>query len=60
MFNKNEKHLLEMVAWTKIMGKFEVGYWMGAKKEEDGMREREQKDFGPVSAFYTTTPVVKS
>ena len=42
-----------MVAWKKIMGKFEVGHWMGATKEEDGMREREQKDFGPVSAFYT-------
>ena len=21
-----------MVAWKKIMGKFEVGHWMGAKK----------------------------
>ena len=39
-----------MVAWKKIMGKFEVGHWMGAKKEEYGMWEREQKDFGPVPA----------
>ena len=39
------------------MGKFEVGHWMGAKKEEWGMREREQKYFGPVPAFFITGAV---
>ena len=37
------------------MGKFEVGHWMGTKKEEWGMREREQKYFGPVPAFLITS-----
>ena len=39
-----------MVAWKKIMGKFEVGHWMGAQKEEGGLAGKGTKDFGPVPA----------
>ena len=39
-----------MVAWKKIMGKFEVEYWMGAQKEEGGLAGKGTKDFGPVPA----------
>ena len=42
------------------MGKFEVGHWMGTKKEEYRMRKREQKYFGLVSAFYTTHATLSS
>ena len=39
-----------MLAWKKIMGKFEVEYWMGAQKEEGRLAGKGTKDFGPVPA----------
>ena len=42
----------------KIMGKFEVGHWMGAKKRGGGNADEKAKngikDFGPVPAIHIT------
>ena len=43
-----------MLAWKKIMGKFEVGHWMGAKKRGGWNAGYRNFEKGPGSAFYTT------
>ena len=43
-----------MVAWKKIMGEFEVGHWMGAKKRGGGNAGYRNFEKGLGSAFYTT------
>ena len=48
-----------MVAWKKIMGKFEVGHWMGAQKRGGGNAGKGTKDFGPVPAIHTTDRAIK-
>ena len=36
-----------MVAWKKIMGKFEVGHWMGAKKRvKEKLNKKNASTFG--------------
>ena len=40
-----------MLAWKKIMGKFEVGHWMGAKKRGGGNAGYRNFEKGPGTAF---------
>ena len=43
-----------MLAWKKIMGEFEVGHWMGAKKRGGGNAGYRNFEKGPGTAFHTT------
>ena len=49
-----------MVCRNKIMGKFEVGHWMGAKKRGGGNAGYRTFEKGLGSAFYTTVGAIDS
>ena len=60
MAAKIKKRLLEMVAWKKIMGEFEVGHWMGAKKRGGGNAGYRNFEKGLVTSngIYSLEPLV--